>query len=784
MALMSQNQETASQASEEVTLSRAMGPFTITMIGVGGMIGAGIFVLTGIAAGVAGPALVLAFLLNGLVTLLTAMSYAELGSAFPVAGGSYRWVKQGLGGTQGFLAGWMSWFANVLAASLYALAFGRFASELWLMAGMPTLGLSLHQMTLGLMTLIILGFVVVNYRGASETGAVGNIVTTAKVIILGIFVVFGLIAMGRTDIWFDRFTTGFMPNGFMGVLLAMGLTFIAFEGYEIIAQSGEEVVDPKRNIPRAIFLAILIAVVIYMLVGITAIGAIIPPAGVQAHEFLAMMKEVAIVEVARQVMPFGMGAVILLISGVVSTMSALNATTYSSSRVSFAMGRDHNLPSFFAFIHPTRHTPQWAVIGSGALMLIFAWSLPIESVAAAASVMFLLLFLQVNMAAMTLRHKKPDADRGFLIPWFPAMPLVAIVCNALLAINLFRYSPLAWYVTLAWIVVGLLAYYMYFSKTEEMDRPKEILMEEVLVSRDYSVLVPVHSQAAARILGQVGAILSQANGGEMLALHVVQVPPSLTLGEGRHFLKEGRSYLETVIEQAKKRDVPVHTIIRLGRNVAEAVRQTAVENASDLILLGWPGFTGTAGRLYGSIIDPIVDDPPTDIAVVRYRERRPVHAILVPVGGGPNSRRAAKMATVMAAAGQDRPAKVTLLHVVPVSAGNRAFVGAQQVIDYVLGGIEYEHIEPRIVEGANVVETVLQEAKGHDLIVLGATEEPLFQNLLMGNIAEQIAKQANVTVITVKRRSSPLHSFLRQTVLEPTTGNGVIRPGREKDQQA
>jgi len=209
-----------------------------------------------------------------------------------------------------------------------------------------------------------------------------------------------------------------------------------------------------------------------------------------------------------------------------------------------------------------------------------------------------------------------------------------------------------------------------------------------------------------------------------------------------------------------------------------------VENASDLILLGWPGFTGTAGRRYGSIIDPIVDDPPTDIAVVRYQERRPVHAILVPVAGGPNSRRAAKMATVMAAAGQDSPAKVTLLHVVPVSAGNRAFVGAQQVIDYVLGGIEYEHIEPRIVEGSNVVDTVLQEAEGHDLIVLGATEEPLFQNLLMGNIAEQVAKQSKVTVITVKRRSSPLHSFLRQTVLEPTTGNGVMRAGREKDQAA
>ena len=129
--------------STGVTLSRNLNLFTITMIGIGGMIGAGIFVLTGIAAGIAGPALILAFVLNGIVTSFTAMSYAELGSAYPEAGGSYLWVKEGLGGTQGFLAGWMSWSAAASAGALYALGFGRFASELWLLAGLPTLGLVL-----------------------------------------------------------------------------------------------------------------------------------------------------------------------------------------------------------------------------------------------------------------------------------------------------------------------------------------------------------------------------------------------------------------------------------------------------------------------------------------------------------------------------------------------------------------------------------------------------------------------------------------------------------------
>jgi nucleotide-binding universal stress UspA family protein len=575
--------------------------------------------------------------------------------------------------------------------------------------------------------------------------------------------------MLRTDAWYTRFTSDFFVKGFGGILQAMGLTFIAFEGYEIISQSGEEVVDPKRSVPRAIFLAIGMATAIYILVSIVAIGATNAPAGMPVYDYLGIEKEVAIVEVASQIFPWGIGAVVLLFSGVVSTMSALNATTYSSSRVSFAMGRDHNLPGFFSRIHPHRHTPYLAVISSGALMLIMAWALPIEQVAAVASMMFLLLFLQVNLAMMTLRRLMPEMDRGFVVPWFPLIPILGLATNAFLAIYLFSYSPIAWYAAVAWLVVGLLLYYSYFSKIEALERPKEILLEEVLMSSQYSVLVPVANQEQARILGQIGAVLAQDNGGEVFALHVVRVPPQLSLSEGRHLLKEGRPYLETVIQQAKHRDVPVHTMIRLGRKVAQSLRKTALENASDLIVLGWPGYTNTSGRVYGSVIDPIVDDPPTDIAVVRYRSDRPLRSILVPVAGGPNSRRSVKLAVSMARGEDPGPVKVTLLNVVPAGASDSDRVRGEQVLSYALNGIDYEHIERRVVEGADVVDAILAEAEGVDLIVLGAAQEPLFKNLLMGNISEQVATRANVTVVMVKRRSSPLHSFLRRTVLEPTT---------------
>jgi nucleotide-binding universal stress UspA family protein len=577
--------------------------------------------------------------------------------------------------------------------------------------------------------------------------------------------------MARTEMWHSRFTVGFMPNGIMGVFVAMGFTFIAFEGYEIIAQSGEEVIDPIRNIPRAIFASIAIAVFIYVLVGAVAIGATVPPEGLRAYEYLGEKGEVAIIEVAQQVFPGGIGGWVLLLSGLASTTSALNATTYASSRVSFAMGRDRNLPKIFANIHPIRHTPSIAVIATGFLMLLMAWTLPISDIASSASIMFLLLFLLVNVAVLYLRRQQPEMERGFKVPWFPWLPLLAIVSNLFLAASVFNFSAIAWYFAIAWIIIGLLAFSLYFRNKEAMEKPKEILLEEVLVGREYSVLVPVATHEQARILGKIGSVLACDQGGEVLALHVVQVPQQLSLPEGRLFLKDGRAYLDEVIAQAKTCEVPVHTIIRLGRNVSSSIRQTAEENASALMVLGWPGYTRSSGRLFGSVADPLVDNPPTDVVVVRYREWRPLKRILVPVSGGLNSRRAVRLAVSMARAEQPEAAAITIMHVLPGGSREAAHVRGGRAIEESMDGIaglEEIQIDTRIVEGEDAVDTILEQSKGYDLIVLGASEEPVFRNFLVGTGPERVARGAEMTVMMVKRRSSPIHSLMRKAILEPT----------------
>ena len=163
----------------------------------------------------------------------------------------------------------------------------------------------------------------------------GSIVTLAKVFVIGLFVVFGLGVIAQKTGWEMEFTP-FLPTGFSGVFMAMGLTFIAFQGYEVIAQCSEEIVDPKRNVPRAVFIALAIVIPIYLLVVFTALGAV-SGNGMPAWRYLGTQGELAMLEAARQFMPGG--AVIFLLGGLLSTISALNATIYSSSRALPKTGR-------------------------------------------------------------------------------------------------------------------------------------------------------------------------------------------------------------------------------------------------------------------------------------------------------------------------------------------------------------------------------------------------------------------------------------------------------------
>ncbi len=751
----------------EVTLARTLGFFEATMIGLGAMIGAGIFVLTGIAAGEAGPASLIAFALNGVVTLFTALSYAELASAIPEAGGGYSFVQRAMPGWAGYLAGWMLWFAYIVACSLYALGFSgyflEFLAKYFSLAHDGFVALLGQHGAQALVTAAIsVFFISLNLIGTDVTGKTENVVTMAKVVLLGVFVAFGLAAIARHPAQALSNFTPMFPKGFSGVVVAMGLTFIAFEGYDLIATISEEVADPTRNIPRAIFASLGTAVIIYLLVIFVSLGAI-NPGGMTSWEFLGKYQETAVVKAAENFMPW-FGVALIVAGGLFSTMSALNATVLASSRVAFSMGRDRMLPKVFGAIHPQRRTPHVAVLVSGVLLLFLAVAMPVVIVGSATSLMFLLSFALVNVSVIIIRRQEPDLKRGYTIPFFPWPPILGILTCVGLALYQFTFQPLAWYISLAWIAVGLAVYFVWTSRLAEveeaLEEPFRIVHEELIAVKGYSVMFPLDRKTRVEALTPLVAALAKAHDGEILALHVVRVPSQLSVSTGRLFLKEGKPLLERAIKVAQEFDVPVHSMIRIGRDVVQAIVKTCREQRADLMVMDWRGYTRSEGRLFGSVIDTLVSDPPCDVAVVHPKDLGQIKHILVPVAGGPHAALAARLAVDLA---RHYNARITALNVSTGELTDERLAQSRAWIRRTTAGLAWE-FEEQIVEATDVAEAIIAEAENYDLVLIGATETGPFDRLLFGSIPEKIAVSCLKTVIMVKKYEGRVRSLLREVV--------------------
>jgi amino acid transporter/nucleotide-binding universal stress UspA family protein len=732
---------------EEIRLAREMTVFSVTMIGVGAMIGAGIFVLTGIAAGVAGPALILVFLLNGLVTLFTAMAYAELGSCFHDAGGGYLWIKEGLPQPNGFLSGWMSWFAHAVACSLYALGFGAYAGHV-LNEGF---GVDVSHWPISvdkiLAVFACLLFAYINFRGASETGKMGNIVTLAKVAIIGLFIAFGLGVIAQRSGWRAEFRP-FIPNGMAGVFMAMGLTFIAFQGYEVIAQCSEEIINPKRNIPRAVFYALLIVIPIYVLVAFTALGAVTGH-GMPTWQYLGEQKEIAMVEAARQFMPGG--TVIFLVGGLLATLSALNATVYSSSRVAFAMARDANLPDFFSRVHPRLRTPHFAILGSAAIVIAMALLLPIEDVASAADIMFLFIFMQVNVVVIRLRRSRPDLDRGFRVPLLPAVPILGIITQVFIAFYLIRYSPRAFITAACWIAVGVVVFYTYASKKESLMVSFRQAMER-LARKEFRILVAVGNTENVKPLMTVALALAKHFDGEIVALAVVEVPfqTPLTFGTGLPDVKERRTSLRLAEHLAEQEDVPCRRLVKVTHRLSQAFLETAQEEECNFIILGRSPKPRLGSLVVKTLVDRVLNQAPCHVAIVKCQGTEDVQGVSVAVQEDRNSRLALELLPAFV---ERWPSQVKVLPIVP--DGSAVQARAQTL----LTALNQNLVLPQgtvtaAIAGAQVAEKILEEAGDRSVIVMGEPPWGEISRFLAPVASDIVAERSPQIVILLKAYQS------------------------------
>lgn len=735
------------------TLSRDLSLFSATMIGVGAMIGAGIFVLTGIAAGVAGPALLLTFLLNGIVAFFTASAYAELGGVIPEAGGGYLWVKTALPQPMGFLSGWMSWMAHSVACSLYAVGFGAYFAEVLNEVG---INIIIDVLILKKIFAVILVsiFTYINYKGVKETGRAGNIVTVLKIMILFFFVGLGLAFIIGKPSQLSHFKP-FIPKGFMGVFMAMGLTYIAFEGYEIIAQSGEEIINPVKNIPRAIFYSLLIVVPIYILVGFVAIGSV-NPGNMTAWDFLALKKEIALIESAKNISVIG--GIIIMIGGLISTISALNATIYSSSRVSFAMGRDYNLPEFFSKIHPKFKTPYGALFASYIVICLMAVLLPIEDIASSADIMFLFLFVLVNVSLIHLRNNRKELFKGYKSPLFPLFPVIGIVTQSLLIILMFIYSPKAFFVSLLWIGGGIAIYYSYSKfKEKEYVGPKVIVEEREPVRKEFRIILGIKHKDELENLLKIAIPLAREKDGEIIITHVINLPPQTPLEAGKRLIEKRKEWLEKGDRIGEKKGVPVSYNISISHDTGIALTESVNEYKANTLILGVKALPRR--RILGRILDPVLQKSDSDIGLLNVKSNfNKIKRIMIPTAGGPNARLALEWGIMIA---KEYNSKIDLVYVI---RDKKDLPVAQKWISETEKDLKYikKYVKENIIEGANIFKTLLEFSKNHDLIILGASREGLWKRVRFGTLPEKFLRNSKTPLLITRRYEGKVLSWVRR----------------------
>ncbi len=722
------------------------------------MIGAGVFVATGIGIGIAGPGgILLAFALNGLLAFLSVMTYAELGSAVPKAGGGYSYVQESSGGFTGFLAGWISWFGHSVAGSLYAIAFAKYT--LHFMSGFEffsRLGLNLPFWERITAVALVLVFILINYRGASETGKAGAVIAIGQTIVLILIGIGGVVVCILSPGRLNGFTP-FLTDGWGKVLVVMGFSLIGFEGYEVISNTAEEVIDAKKNIPKGIFYAVIIVVTTYLLVAFAAvIGG--GGSGVSITEWFRARGATGFGEAISRLFP--LGGLLVVLAAIFASTSALNATIYSSTRVSFALGRDGLLPTAFSHISSKTRIPDTALLFSGAITIIVAAVFDVETVTAGASIFFIILFNLVTFSGMKIRLERGhELKYGYLMPFFPLVPVISIVGRTVIGIFLLDMAVWAYVIAGVWLVFGLVFYFTRPKRSsvhwENRDKPYSSSADD---TDGNEVLVALSHPETARVLLKYAEILAESRGKGLVLTTVVQVPYQTPIDTAAMFTEEAGRLLDMAGDSAGE-GIPVRKYLRYAHNTAEGIIQSVRSRSAGLLVLGWRGFTRRKYFRMGSTLDPVIEKAASDLIVIRDPGGGPdreVKRILCPTKGKGSHGKLAWDVVKSLASHFD--AEVTIMHVTPEGRTGTIPERLKENVSVEYEGMKYQVM---ITRSKDPAQRILTEADSYDLVVIGASESSLFQRILFGSKPRRIAENCSCTVIMV-RKNTGIRSWFKR----------------------
>ncbi|MDH5713046.1 MAG: amino acid permease [Candidatus Bathyarchaeota archaeon] len=404
---------------EESRLKPTLGLFDATAINVGAIIGAGIFVVTGIAAGLAGPALLISMLIAAIISLFTALSFTELTAWLPREGSVYEFAYQLVSPFAGFLAGWMWMLSNTFGGAAVSLAFAYYLTSLF-----PNLYAN------WVAAILCIAFTTLNFFGIRQSALLNNLLVVVKLLILAFFFVFGLGHINQANF------SPFAPSE-IGVLYGACYIFFAYGGFARAAVVAEEVKNAKRVIPRAILFSLVISTVFYILVGVVAVGLV-------GASKLSISNSPLTEAISATGSP--VAAYIVSSGGLIATASVLLTSILGVSRVAYAMARRKDLPQAFRKLHPKYNTPYYSVWIVGILMTLLVLFMDLTKVVAISTFAMLFYYSIANVSALRLKAKKKMYSS--VVP-----ALGTATCLALLVFILFT-SPQAWIMGVAGLVAG------------------------------------------------------------------------------------------------------------------------------------------------------------------------------------------------------------------------------------------------------------------------------------------------------------------------------------------
>jgi len=616
-------------------LERDLGLPSVLAISVGAMIGSGIFILPALALKIAGPAVILAYLLAGLLVVPAALSKSEMATAMPEAGGTYIYIERGMGPLLGTIAGAGTWFSL------------SFKGALALVGGVPYLlllfDLPLKPVALALAALLIL----VNVVGAKQTGRLQVGIVVVMLAALGWFAA-GSAPSAQTGNYAD-----FFADGIGGLLAATGLVFVSYAGVTKVASVAEEVEDPGRNIPLGIlgslaFTTVLYVAIVAVLVGVTDPGSV---AGTLTP-----------VAVAAEVTLGRAGVVAVILAAILALVSTANAGILSSSRYPFAMSRDSLAPPSLSAVSDRFGTPVNSITLTGVVLLVLIAFVPILDIAKLASAFQIMVFALINLAVVAFREGSAEYEPEFSSPLYPWMQVFGAVTGLALLTQMGTVALAG----AALITVASVVWYLVYVRPRvrregaatdairrQVGRESLTEVETARAEAPREVLVALTRAGDAdreRSLISMAADLVRPDDGRVVAVRFQEIPDQAPLTDAVTVQSESDISFETRTEAlADELGVAVEADEIVSHDTKHAVVNFADERGVDTVLTEHEPLR-LRSRLLGDPIDWVVRHAPCDVLLVDNRGYdRPEEVVLS--GAGPYPPLSVNVAEAIAAAG-------------------------------------------------------------------------------------------------------------------------------------